>query len=191
MGVRETARVQREARVLAAARQLFSQQGFEATSVRDIAGLAGVGVGTVMNAGTKAELLERMFDENQTVALIGTLASLGPVRPGRSFADEADEVFARWFEALDADERLVREYLLSLLSAPYPRARLDRQAVDVVARRILHHRPDMPPATAEDLAIAVYTTYGSMLAAVLSGMYDRDEARATAHRVVTTITARG
>jgi len=49
-------------RVLTAADQLFRQRGFDATTIRDIAEVSGVSVGSVMASGDKNALLVQVFD---------------------------------------------------------------------------------------------------------------------------------
>lgn len=62
VGVRESARRETEARVLAAADALFRSQGFADTTIRDIAASAGVSAGTVIAVGDKGALLVAIFD---------------------------------------------------------------------------------------------------------------------------------
>lgn len=61
-GIREAARRETEARVLAAADTLFRARGFAATTIRDIATSAGVSAGTVIAVGDKGALLVAIFD---------------------------------------------------------------------------------------------------------------------------------
>lgn len=60
--VREQSKQATQVRVLDAARQLFQERGFVATTVRDIAEVAGVSAGTVMTVGDKNALLVQVFD---------------------------------------------------------------------------------------------------------------------------------
>lgn len=59
---RDGQREQTEARILSAAATLFSAQGYETTTVRAIAGAAGVSVGRVMAVGDKEHLLVLMVE---------------------------------------------------------------------------------------------------------------------------------
>lgn len=61
-GMREAARRETEARVLAAADTLFRERGFADTTIRDIATAAGVSAGTVIAVGDKGALLIAIFD---------------------------------------------------------------------------------------------------------------------------------
>ena len=57
-GRRERAKADKRARILAAARALFEERGFERTSMSEVARAADVAQGTVFQyAATKAELL--------------------------------------------------------------------------------------------------------------------------------------
>lgn len=188
MGARQSGQALREARVLSAARELFSEKGYDATSVRDIAERAGVSVGTVARTGDKSTLLASMFDENETIALRGRIAALGPLVPGRSFADEMAEVFDEWFAAVADDTDLVRDYMVALLVGPQPRGSLDDDVVDALARRLMRHHLDLDPAVATDLAFATYATWCTLVVAVLLGVHDHPTARDRAVRTIDSIT---
>ena len=177
MGTRQASHVLRETKVLVAARELFLEKGFENTSVREIAERAGVSVGTVANCGDKASLLARMFDESDTVALLGRFCALGPVLPDRSFADEMVEVFDAWFASVDGEEGLVRSYMVSLLVARHQRGHLDLAVVSTISRRLLVHEPTLDGEAAWNLAFTVYSTYCMMVASVLLGNFTYPEAR--------------
>ncbi|GAA1487491.1 TetR/AcrR family transcriptional regulator [Brachybacterium sacelli] len=60
---REELRRATQSRVLATADHLFTEQGFAATTIRDIAAESGVSVGTVIAVGDKETLLVRVFDD--------------------------------------------------------------------------------------------------------------------------------
>ena len=66
MSVRQEGQRERERRVKAVAFQLFVTRGYAGTSVRDIAGAAGVSTGTVRNVGDKASLFLRVMEEAAT-----------------------------------------------------------------------------------------------------------------------------
>lgn len=59
---REAAKRATAKRVLSAAQKLLDREGFEATTVRDIAAECGVSVGTVMAVGDKRALVVQVFD---------------------------------------------------------------------------------------------------------------------------------
>ena len=59
---REQLRQATRRRVVDTAGRLFQENGFAATTIRDIAGACGVSVGTVMAAGDKDSLLVQVFD---------------------------------------------------------------------------------------------------------------------------------
>ena len=68
-GVRRSGQRERAGRVTEAAWDLFRTQGYEATSVREIAAAAGVSVGTVANAGGKAQLFLTTLSDNAFVTV--------------------------------------------------------------------------------------------------------------------------
>lgn len=91
---REELRRATQSRVLAAADQLFTEQGFAATTIRDIATASGVSVGTVIAVGDKDALLVRVFDgliEAQQHR--GADAAAGPT-PSGTAAVRAQEILA-------------------------------------------------------------------------------------------------
>ena len=62
-GRRERAKAEKRARILAAARALFEERGFERTSMSEVARAADVAEGTVFQyAATKVELLMMVVD---------------------------------------------------------------------------------------------------------------------------------
>jgi len=77
-GARQTQKAATRQKVLAAARELFATQGYEAATVRQIALIAGVSVGTVFNAfPSKAEILSEVMKER----LEGLYSELDRVLP--------------------------------------------------------------------------------------------------------------
>jgi AcrR family transcriptional regulator len=62
-----------EARILAAASRLFVEYGYERTTIRSVAGAAGVDAGLVMHHfGSKQELFQRVTQASPTPTLSGT-----------------------------------------------------------------------------------------------------------------------
>ena len=63
LGRRERAKAEKRARILAAARALFEERGFERTSMSEVARAADVAEGTVFQyAATKTDLLMMVVD---------------------------------------------------------------------------------------------------------------------------------
>lgn len=74
MGSRAESKAGSQRRVVAAAADLFARQGYEATTVPQIAAAAGVSVGTVAGVGSKDALFLRVWEETSTAASLGVLA---------------------------------------------------------------------------------------------------------------------
>ncbi|MFC8535682.1 TetR/AcrR family transcriptional regulator [Streptomyces sp. NPDC057249] len=101
------------ARVVRAAAHLFQEQGFQSTTVRQIAGRAGVSVGAVMAVGDKESLLSLVYDQ--------AIADRVPPPPGPAGAGAAPpavEYLAHYFDpflALFAEnDDLARAYFRTL-----------------------------------------------------------------------------
>ncbi|MFT4297284.1 MAG: TetR/AcrR family transcriptional regulator [Micropruina sp.] len=71
---RAEARIESARKVVAAAADLFTRQGYAATTVPQIAAAAGVSVGTVASVGSKDALFLRVWEEASTAASLGMLA---------------------------------------------------------------------------------------------------------------------
>ncbi|HMK12380.1 MAG TPA: TetR family transcriptional regulator, partial [Acidimicrobiales bacterium] len=62
--------------ILQAARQLFAAKGYAATSLKDVAGAAGVSVQTLYDSiGNKAELVRRLNDLIDSETDVGEVAA--------------------------------------------------------------------------------------------------------------------
>ena len=72
---REQAKVERQAKILRAARMLFTELGYEAATLNQIAALAGLGKGTIFNYVTdKRDLIFLIFHEDISSLLDRALA---------------------------------------------------------------------------------------------------------------------
>jgi AcrR family transcriptional regulator len=103
-----TRRAQRETtrdRVLDAARHLFFERGFEATTIRDIATAADVSVGTVIAVGDKRALLVTTFDDQ--------IAAIQDRPPG-----PADHAAARPTDTVDRVMELLEPFLTMYSANP-------------------------------------------------------------------------
>jgi AcrR family transcriptional regulator len=95
-GLRRTQKAATRQRVLAAARQLFATQGYDGATVRQIALLAGVSVGSVFtNFASKAEILSAVMAERLD-ALYAELDRVTPQLRG-STADRLRSLFAIYY----------------------------------------------------------------------------------------------
>lgn len=92
-GVRQAQKAATRERVLAAARELFVSQGYEGATIRDIAALAGVSVGSVFtNFASKGEILSEVM-KARLDALYAELDRVVPHLRG-STADRLRSMFA-------------------------------------------------------------------------------------------------
>lgn len=103
----------KRARIIAAARQLFHSQGFEATTMAQIAAAADVAKGTLfLYAPTKADLLVVVYEaELQQLAERG----LAHVRPDVSIPAALVAIFAPFFELYSQNKALARRYVAQQL----------------------------------------------------------------------------
>lgn len=100
LGRRERAKAEKRARILAAARALFEERGFERTSMSEVARAADVAEGTVFQyAATKVELLMMVVDalwgaHEHATTTPPLSASAAPAAPGTATAggETADRI---------------------------------------------------------------------------------------------------
>lgn len=71
---RAESKIESSRRVILAATDLFTRQGYAATTVPQIAAAAGVSVGTVAAVGSKDALFLRVWEEFSTATSLGMLA---------------------------------------------------------------------------------------------------------------------
>jgi AcrR family transcriptional regulator len=117
-------KLQKEAtreRVIAAARELFDSQGYHGTTVREIARLAGVSVGSVFTTfGSKGEILSRIM-EDRLESLCAELDRVLPHMRG-STADRLRTMFAIHF-AFEAERtRLFLAHVAAAYDWTHPAA---------------------------------------------------------------------
>jgi AcrR family transcriptional regulator len=86
IGVRERSKRERQDRIMMAARKLFAEQGYDATTLRQVAEQSGLGLGTLFNyISDKRDLIYLVF--NQEVG-VTTEVSLAAPRPWQSFTEK-------------------------------------------------------------------------------------------------------
>ena len=91
LGLRERNKLDKAQRIRAAARELFRKQGYEATTMRQIALEAHVGLGTLFSyADDKRDLVFLIFNEELDTL---TGRALGAPRPGTTLIDQLMAVF--------------------------------------------------------------------------------------------------
>ena len=124
VGRRERNKGEKLKRIRAAAKRLFSDQGFEGTTTRQIAKEADIGTGTLfLYAKTKEELLVLVFQEDMVQLRDDAFASLPD---GGTLLDEVFHVYRATCEFHERDRGLGRAYVkeMGFVSGP------NRQVVD-------------------------------------------------------------
>ena len=112
MSLRQRHKADRLGAIKAAARALFAEHGFEATTTREIAKRAGVGVGTVfLHAPTKGALLAMVFAEDIPVVYQRAFAELPEELP---FLDAVTQVFGSLFAFYAQNRGLARVFAKEL-----------------------------------------------------------------------------
>lgn len=151
-GLRQSQKAATRRRVLAAACDLFASQGYEAATVRQIANLAGVSVGSVFTSfASKGEILSEVM-KDRLDELYAELDRVAPHLRG-STADRLRSMFAIHFAF---EQRHVQLFLAHLAAAydwtlgpgatPYGRnLRLQELILDCLNRGVAEG--DVDPAT--------------------------------------------
>ena len=86
VGVREKSKRERQDRITIAARNMFAEQGYDATTLRQVAERAGLGLGTLFNyISDKRDLIYLVFNQEASIACD---ASLAAPRPWQSFTEK-------------------------------------------------------------------------------------------------------
>lgn len=178
------------ARVLRVATSLFSQVGFESTTVRDIATASGTSVGTVMGVGDKEQLLIRVLDAKiattQTAALGGPQDAaphgLTPTQTVLHLLNPFIELFAR-------NQSLSRAYAAILVGGRHDSVVFTELAAALI-REIGQRlgRFDRNPERANRLAEACYHAYlGWLFALPAEDLVDESAAKGKLERILAAI----
>ncbi len=116
-GVREGQKLAREQRILTEAAELFTSRGYAATGIEQIAGAAGLAVGTIYNYfPSKAEILLAILRRDTQTTLAGVERILKhPLDPTEAMARLCD-VYLNLIGR--HDRRLWRELLAAALANP-------------------------------------------------------------------------
>jgi TetR/AcrR family transcriptional regulator, cholesterol catabolism regulator len=170
-------------RIRRAARELFTRDGFDATTTRAIAERAGIGTGTLfLYAKDKAALLSMMFREEVDRLERATYASLP--RGQRGLVAQLGHVFDRQVDHYRRTPELSRIFFKELLFVGHDHrdevAMLSRQIVQRLAaviegaQRRGEVRPDVSPFV---VAYGVFSLFYVALLSWLSGQMDPTAAR--------------
>ncbi len=169
MSVRQEGQRERERRVKAVAFQLFVTRGYAGTSVRDIAGAAGVSTGTVRNVGDKASLFLLVMEEAATSTALDYWTAIAQTPPSRerSLAAEVMEYFDAQLDIAEAHPQLFRDYWAAYVARVQHadnEARLT-DVIDAIAQRWCQHAGR--PAPDEEALLAAYTMFSTYSVTIL------------------------
>jgi len=167
-GRRERNKQEKSERIVAAARALFADKGFEATTTAEIATRADIGVGTLfLYFASKEDLLVRVFREDMDHVADDAFASLPP---GGSLLDELVHAYGALVALHERDRALARAFVKELMFVGDPnRASVDAfigGLVDRTAARIEHAQRAGafdPAAPAHAIAENLFRLYIAML----------------------------
>ena len=113
VGVRERSKQERQDRIMMAARKLFAEHGYDATTLRDVAQMAGLGLGTLFNyISDKRDLIYLVF--NQEVRMV-TDTSLAALRPWQSFHEKILSIVEAYYRLFGSEPILSRILLSEVL----------------------------------------------------------------------------
>ncbi|SMX78826.1 TetR/AcrR family transcriptional regulator [Brevibacterium antiquum] len=155
LGRRERAKAEKRARILAAARALFEERGFERTSMSEVARAADVAEGTVFQyAATKVELLMMVVDalwgaheRATTTTSLSAFAAPGTATAGGETAERIAELISQLVTAMRRWSELatwVAREILFGADMPHRRRVLDRvdRLEEQIAARLKDGRAD-------------------------------------------------
>ena len=112
-GVRARAKVERQDRIMLAARKLFAEQGYDGTTLRQIAEDAGLGLGTLFNyISDKRDLIYLVFNQEVSVVTDVTLAA---PRPWQTFNEKILSMIEPFFRFFGSEPVLSRILLSEVL----------------------------------------------------------------------------
>jgi len=170
---RQERSVETRGRVLAAARELFRERGFDETSADQIAERAGVAKGTVfLHGGSKERLLLLVYEADIIATATRALES---VRPGQTVAAALQAVFTHFFRLYERDMSLARRFVKEQVVLPHQENPLAPVTLDFVARLadLIAERqtsgevhPDLDARLAAQIS---YALYSGVLVGWLSG----------------------
>ncbi|MEV0321159.1 TetR/AcrR family transcriptional regulator [Streptomyces sp. NPDC050658] len=180
-------------KVLAAAERLFREQGFGATTVRQIAADAQVSTGTVMSVGDKDALLVAIFDR-WIDAVHQERSSDDGAAPGQLVAGRAVDTVMALFEPFiryfALDEELSREYAAIIV-----RGKRDSEIFRNLALSLISEidgvlvRTGLTGVDAGRGARAVYFAYLGILMTVSNGAIGEQDAMEQLHEVISVVIA--
>jgi len=169
MGLREKKKLETRARIRAAAAELFTRHGYGAATMRQIAGRAHVGLGTLFNyAADKRDLVFLIFNEELNAI---TDVALAAPRPGQALEAQLAAVFAvhyRWLAAKPALARILLQELTFYSSGKQAATfhGIRRRLIDGIEALVRRAQERKQIASAEEsdlIARHIFFTYSASL----------------------------
>lgn len=112
LALRERNKLDKRERIRAAAAELFTRQGYASATLRDIATLAGVGLGTLFNyAADKRDLVFLIFNQDLGVLTDDVLAD---TEDGGNLVEQLTAIFRAHYRFFGARPQLARILLQEL-----------------------------------------------------------------------------
>lgn len=109
LGLRERNKADKLLRIKSSAKQLFERQGYDSTTTKQIADVAGIAAGTVfLYAKTKDEILYLIYEEDLTRVREAAYAA---VHPGANLLEGVYTVFAGFFKYYGESPELARAFI--------------------------------------------------------------------------------
>ena len=160
----------RRQRVVAAALELGSKGGYDAVQMRDVAGTAGVALGTIYRYfSSKDHLLAEALTE--WVRDLGRRVHARPPKSG-PIADRVIEVLRRATHAMEADPRLSEAVIMALASTDPAAARCQQDVGKVMAETMsLAFPPDFDAAVRDDIVRTLGHVWFSSLVGWVNNWY--------------------
>ena len=113
VGVRERSKRERQDRITMAARKLFAEQGYDATTLRQVAEHSGLGLGTLFNyISDKRDLIYLVFNQEVSIAAD---ASLAAPRAWQTFSEKILSMIEQQYRMFGSEPVLSRILLSEVL----------------------------------------------------------------------------
>lgn len=166
--------------MLAAAERLFRDQGFGATTVRQIAAEAGVSTGTVMSVGDKDALLVAIFDgwiDAVHRARTGEHGTAPVPMSAGAAVDAVMALFEPFIRYFALDDKLSREYAAIIVRGAHESAIFQNLALSLITEiaRVLA-RAGLDDVNSGRGARVVYFSYLGILMTVSHGTVRQPDA---------------
>ncbi len=176
-GVREKKKARTQEAIMNAAIEMFAKNGYEATTIEQIAEKAVVGVGTVYNYfGSKRGLLVGFVEKETThqIELGSEMINQPADTPEEAICNLLTIYTDDWMKY---DKRLMREIMIAVLAEPESLGvevlKFDHMLMGQIAALVKNFQEsgkvsgDLP---VEKIALIIYSYYGMMLMGYVSGM---------------------